>query len=129
MRALYRRDLADDRGSIILALLGIIILTTVASVGLAAVVNGQHQSRHDNTFTQALNNAESGVDAMVAALKYGIAPTSGYNYTNPTQATGMTPTLSASDPGLMETRHWTCLAFPETVAEVKISSSEINLKP
>jgi hypothetical protein len=71
MRAHYRRDLGEDRGSIILALLGILILTTVASVGLASVVNGQHQSRHDDTFTQALNNAESGVDAMVATIKQG----------------------------------------------------------
>lgn len=71
MRALYRRSLRDDRGSIILALLGIVILTTVASVGLSAVVTGQHQSRHDNTFTQALNNAESGIDAMVATIKNG----------------------------------------------------------
>lgn len=68
-RAFFVRDPREDQGSIILALLGIIILTTVASVGLAAVVNGQSQSRHDNTFTQALNNAESGIDAMVANIK------------------------------------------------------------
>jgi hypothetical protein len=76
MRTRYRRDLRDDRGSIILALLGILILTTVASVGLAAVVNGQHQTRHDNTFSQSLNNAESGIDAMVANIKA--------NYNSPT---------------------------------------------
>jgi hypothetical protein len=72
MRALYLRNIRDDRddrGSIILALLGIIILTTVASVGLSAIVTGQHQSRHDNSFTQSLNNAESGIDAMVANIK------------------------------------------------------------
>ncbi|HEX3898233.1 MAG TPA: hypothetical protein VHW74_03620 [Mycobacteriales bacterium] len=69
MRSLMRRDLRDDRGSLILALLGIIILTTVASVGLTAVVNGQKQTRHDNTFTQALDNANSGLDAMVAMIK------------------------------------------------------------
>lgn len=69
MRSLMRRDLHDDRGSLILALLGIVILTTVASVGLAAVVNGQKQTRHDNTFAQSLDNANSGLDAMVAAIK------------------------------------------------------------
>jgi hypothetical protein len=94
MRALYRRDLREERGSIILALLGIIILTTVASVGLAAVVNGQHQSRHDDTFTQSLNNAESGIDAMVADIKGTTA------YNDPSQATSFsgatTPTLKQS---------------------------------
>jgi hypothetical protein len=101
MRSLYLRDLRDDRGSIILALLGIIILTTVASVGLAAVVNGQHQSRHDNTFTQALNNAESGIDAMVANIKSSpncnspskaTLPTSGCTSLSPTSAYTVTAT-------------------------------------
>jgi hypothetical protein len=73
MRTHFRRDVRDDRGSIILALLGIVILTMVASVGLTAVVNGQHQTRHDNTFTQSLNNAESGIDAMVATIKSSCA--------------------------------------------------------
>lgn len=58
-----------DEGSIMLALLGIVILTAVVSVGLATVVNGQAQTRHDNAFTQALTGAESGADSMVARIK------------------------------------------------------------
>jgi hypothetical protein len=88
MRRYGPRASRNDQGSIILALLGIVILTTVASVGLVAVVNGQNQTRHDNRFAQALNNAESGVDAMVAKIKATDALNS------PTQALLQTPTLN-----------------------------------
>jgi hypothetical protein len=90
MRARYRRDLRDDRGSIILALLGILILTTVASVGLSAIVNGQHQTRRDNAFVQALNNAESGIDAMVATIK------SSDVLNSPSKALSQTPHLKTA---------------------------------
>jgi hypothetical protein len=92
MRYLCRRDLRDDRGSIIIAIMGIMILATVAMVGLAAVVNGQNGTRHDNRFAQALRNAESGVDAMVATLK------SSDRYNSPTQALANSPaTLSRAN--------------------------------
>ena len=86
MRSLMRRDLHEDQGSIILALLGIVILTTVASVGLADVINGQTQTRHDNTFAQSLDNASSGLDAMVSYIKNN--PAAGL--------TGLTETLPSS---------------------------------
>src|SRR5437763_1238788 len=66
---LARADGNHDRGSIMLALLGIVILTGVVSVGLAGVVHGQVQTRHDQAFTQALSGAESGLDSMVARIK------------------------------------------------------------
>lgn len=98
MRTLWRPDLHDERGSIMLAMLGIIILTTVATVGLAAVVNGQNQTRHDNTFSQALNNAEGGVDAMVATIKNGVwnDPNGSYKLSSPTDAPSVVPKFSAS---------------------------------
>ncbi|HWA67395.1 MAG TPA: hypothetical protein VG899_13625 [Mycobacteriales bacterium] len=96
MRAFYLRDLRDDRGSIILALLGIIILTTVASVGLAAAVNGQGQARHDNTFTQALDNAESGIDAMAATIKGATANGTTDYYNSPGASAPPKLTLSGA---------------------------------
>jgi hypothetical protein len=52
-----------------LAMLAIMILTSVVGVGLATVVKGQVQTRHDNTFAQALTGAETGLDTMVARIK------------------------------------------------------------
>ncbi|HWC33808.1 MAG TPA: hypothetical protein VG650_03160 [Mycobacteriales bacterium] len=88
------RDLRNDQGSLILALLGVVILTVVASVGLVALVNGQAQTRHDNAFAQALNNAESGVDAMVATIKAETPLSGGGTYQNPTSLTTQTITKS-----------------------------------
>jgi hypothetical protein len=59
----------DDRGSIMLALLAIVILTSVVTAGLVTVVTGQTQTRHDNAFALALTGAETGLDTMVARIK------------------------------------------------------------
>ena len=59
----------SDEGSLILAMLGVMILTGVVSVGLATVITGQKATRHDQTFAQALTGAESGLDSMVAQVK------------------------------------------------------------
>jgi hypothetical protein len=69
MTRFMRRRPADDRGSILLALLGVLILTSVATVGLATVLEGQSSTRHDTAFTQALNNAQSGLGAMIGQIK------------------------------------------------------------
>jgi hypothetical protein len=68
-RALARPDGNRDEGSIVLALLAIMVLTSVVTVGLATAVKGQVQTRHDNTFAQALTGAESGLDSMVAQIR------------------------------------------------------------
>ena len=68
-----RRVSAQEEGSIMLAMLGIVILTSVVTVGLASIVNGQVQSRHDEAFAQALSGAETGLDSMVGLIK--AAPT------------------------------------------------------
>lgn len=88
MNRFWDRVHSDDRGSILLALLAILILTGVASAGLAAVVNGQTSARHDAAFTQAINNAESGLNAMVTQIKahstqaaFSLPPTPAYTVT------------------------------------------------
>jgi type II secretory pathway pseudopilin PulG len=69
MNTIWRKTHSDDRGSIILALLAVIILTGVATVGLATAITGQTQTRRDNAFTQSLNSAETGLDSLVAEVK------------------------------------------------------------
>jgi hypothetical protein len=68
-RSRKRPDGIRDDGSIVLALLAIVILSSVVSIGLATVVKGQLQARHDNAFAQALTGAETGLDSMVARIK------------------------------------------------------------
>lgn len=80
-----------------LALLGIVILTSVVTVGLADVVNGQARTRHDDAFAQALTGAETGLDSMVARIKASpsatsLAPIAGTNTT-----TGASYRTTASD--------------------------------
>jgi hypothetical protein len=96
MTGLWRRMHDNDEGSIILALLGILILTSVVAVGLATVVNGQYQTRHDNTFAQALTGAETGLDAMVAQIKANPTASSFTTITGTNTTTGAGYTTSAS---------------------------------
>lgn len=85
-----------EQGSIILALLGLLILTSVATIGLATVVNGQVQTRHDNAFAQALTGAESGLDAMVAQVKANPTATSYAPLAGTNNTTGASYTTTAS---------------------------------
>lgn len=85
-----------EQGSIILALLGILIMTSVATVGLATVVNGQVQTRHDNAFAQALTGAESGLDAMVAQIKSSPTSSSFSTLTGTNTTTGASYRTTAS---------------------------------
>jgi hypothetical protein len=71
-----RRSGRRDEGSIMLAMFGIVILTSVVTIGLASVVHGQAQTRHDEAFAQALSGAETGLDSMVARIKAAPAATS-----------------------------------------------------
>jgi hypothetical protein len=92
MTTYWRKAQSDDHGSIVLALLAIIILTTVATVGLATVIGGQNQTRRDNAFTQSLNAAETGLDSLVADVKTN--PTGPLPLALPTAAVS----LSGTDP-------------------------------
>lgn len=80
-----------------LALLGIVILTAVVSVGLTTVINGQTQTRHDSTFTQALSGAESGLDSMVARIKAAPSATTQAPISGTNSLTGASYQTSASD--------------------------------
>jgi hypothetical protein len=78
-----------DEGSIMLAMIGILILTSVVTVGLASVLKGQAQTRHDEAFAQALSGAETGLDSLVARTRS--APTS----TSQSPITGTNTTIGA----------------------------------
>ncbi|HVW80677.1 MAG TPA: hypothetical protein VHB69_07045 [Mycobacteriales bacterium] len=93
----YRHAPDSDRGSIMLALLAIVILTSVVSVGLATVVKGQAQSRHDNAFAQALTGAETGLDTMEARIEAAPQLTSQAAISGTNATTGATYQATASD--------------------------------
>ena len=84
---------AADEGSIVMAMLGLVIMSSVATIGLASVVSGQKQTRHDNAFAQALTGAESGLDAMVAQIKASPTATS---FTSPRRWSATPPRKVAS---------------------------------
>jgi hypothetical protein len=87
---------AADRGSVIHAMLGVLIMTSVITIGFASIVMGQKQTRHQQAFAQALTGAETGLDSMVAQVKHdpnqsSFTPISGTNST-----TGVSYTASAT---------------------------------
>jgi hypothetical protein len=78
----------SEEGSIMLAMLGTVILTSVVTVGLASVLSGQAHSRHDEAFAQALSGAESGLDSMVARIRSAPLTTSQNPITGTNSTTG-----------------------------------------
>ncbi|HWA67392.1 MAG TPA: hypothetical protein VG899_13610 [Mycobacteriales bacterium] len=97
VRRASRYDHSRDRGSIMLALLAIVILSSVVSVGLATVIKGQAQTRHDDAFAQALTGAETGLDTMVARIKAAPSVSSQAAITGTNSATGATYRTTATD--------------------------------
>lgn len=81
------------------ALLGILILSGVVTVGLADVVSGQVHSRHDDAFAQALTGAETGLDSMVARIKAAPSATSqaAISATNSTTGAGYSTSATYSN--------------------------------
>jgi type II secretory pathway pseudopilin PulG len=67
---------ADERGSLPIALLAIIIVGTVASVLTATMVRGQRSTRLDQSFEQSLQLAEVALDRMAAQVTARQATTS-----------------------------------------------------
>lgn len=113
---------ASDEGSIIMAMLGLVIMTSVVTVGMATVVNGQVQTRHDNTFAQALTGAESGLDAMVAQVKAdptaaSFSPLTG---TNSTTGTSYTASATASSNG------WTVDSIGQATTQKNTVTREVK---
>jgi hypothetical protein len=85
-----------ERGSVILAMLGVVIMTSVVTVGLASVVMGQKQTRHDKAFALALTGAESGLDSMVAQVTANPSASSFSPMSATDSTSGVSYTVSAS---------------------------------
>jgi len=60
--------LGEERGSLPLALLAMLIVGSVISVTTATVITGQQQTRFDQGFEQSLPIAEVGLDRMVSLV-------------------------------------------------------------
>jgi hypothetical protein len=86
----------SDEGSIIVAMLAVMILTGVVSIGMATVITGQKATQHDQTFAQALTGAESGLDSMVAQVKASPSASSFTPLTGNDASTGVSYNASAA---------------------------------
>jgi hypothetical protein len=106
----WRVEGRKDEGSLVLAMLGVLIMTSVVSVGFATVVTGQKQTRHDQVFAQALTGAESGADQLVAQVRSAPTTASPITLSQQTTATGVTysgtATYTASSTGSASTGSW-----------------------
>jgi hypothetical protein len=89
----------NDEGSVLLAMLGMLSLTTIMLVLLGALVAGENVGRHDAAFEQSLHAAEQGMDRVVAQIRQtplaaSFAPisdteaTTGARYTTSTAGSG-----------------------------------------
>lgn len=63
------RGVADDRGSLLVAMLVILLLSALALTAVATALRGQVDTRRDENFEQALAAAEYGSDALVAQIR------------------------------------------------------------
>lgn len=59
----------DDQGNVVMALLAILVMTGIVTMGLATVVRSHLAARHDVAFESALASAEQGLDELVAQVK------------------------------------------------------------
>jgi hypothetical protein len=59
----------DDSGSIVMAMLAIVVVTGLLTLGLATILSSHLAARHDVAFESALTGAERGLDELVAQAK------------------------------------------------------------
>ncbi len=85
----------DDDGSIVMAMLAIVVVTGLLTLGLATILSSHLAARHDVAFESALTGAERGLDEMVAQAKADPTATSFAAITG-TAANGTTYSASAS---------------------------------
>lgn len=78
---LRRPGWSDDRGSLPMALLFVVIATTLMGAMLGSVAQGQRSTRFDRNFTQSLHGADAGINAAYHQLQ------SGYLQTQPLSGT------------------------------------------
>lgn len=64
-----RRLCSDDQGSIVMAMLAIVVVTGLLTLGLATILSSHLAARHDVAFESALAGAERGLDELVAQAK------------------------------------------------------------
>lgn len=92
---LIHRDHANDEGSIVMAMLAIVIVTGLLTIGLATILSSHLAARHDVAFESALTGAERGLDELVTQAKANPTATSFAPVTG-TAGTGTTYSASAS---------------------------------
>ena len=101
-----RRATERESGNIMIAMLGIMVITFIVVIGMTEMVLSEKVARHDRNFEQALAAAEGGLSQLVTQVKAspyaaGIAPVSG---SDPATST----TWSASATG--SAGHWVLTA-------------------
>lgn len=109
----------DDEGSIVMAMLAIVVVTGLLTLGLATILSSHLAARHDVAFESALAGAERGLDELVAQAKANpaaasfpaIAGTAGTGTTYSASATAVSggwlvdSTGTATNNGRTVTRH------------------------
>jgi hypothetical protein len=76
----------DDSGSILIAMLGIMVITFIVVIGMTTMVISEKVTRHDRNFEQSLAAAETGLGKLLTQVKAAPLATS-------------VPALSGSDAG------------------------------
>jgi hypothetical protein len=59
----------NDEGSIVMAMLAIVVVTGLLTLGLATILSSHLAARHDVAFESALTGAERGLDELIAQAK------------------------------------------------------------
>ena len=92
---MIRRFDSNDDGSIVMAMLAIVVVTGLLTLGLATILSSHLAARHDVAFESALAGAERGLDELVAQAKANPTATSFSSITG-TAGTGTTYSASAT---------------------------------
>lgn len=85
----------NDEGSIVMAMLAIVVVTGLLTLGLATILSSHLAARHDVAFESALSGAERGLDELVAQAKANPTATA-FSPITGTAGTGTTYSASAS---------------------------------
>ena len=98
LRNIFRPGTREN-GNILLALFGVLALTSLSTVILARLVSSEKVSRHEVAYEQSLEGAESGLDLMATQVRANPTATS-FNPINGTvAATGATYSVTAAGSG------------------------------
>ncbi|MBV9291111.1 MAG: hypothetical protein JO222_01580 [Frankiales bacterium] len=105
-----------DDGSVVMALLALLVVTGILVVGLAAIVRSQVSARHDVAFESALTGAEQGLDELVAQVKANPTATSFSPVTGTTtQGVSYSATVAAASGGWLVNATGTATSGDRTV--------------